>query len=217
MPSINHNRISLVQEIRAKAEIVKRLILRLRHLIETGNFREYPNEILDNLSIHTYDLSKLMSEYTIRNDEYAVYEKGRDKYETPIEFVENELKDNPNYLYTPVEWEWSIYQELGYTRRDFDDLIQWKNHLSANKLDLEGAYQGFIDYIVDDIFEKRDNLALIKTMRGTSGMIGFSADVLMFQQFGLVPALVSSCITGISSMAIESDKIRNTLFGRNKK
>lgn len=213
MPTINHNAISLVFEMKSLVQEISKLLIRLRQLIITGNFRDIPHSLLKEVSQKTMLLVSLMNKYTIKNEKEKILYRNRKKYETPIEFISNEAHQNPSFAKTDVEWDKDIYLELGFSKKEFEYFIEWKNQLEIGNMDFEKAYEAFIDYVLHDLTKANQKQEYTRKVNVISGAMGFAADVIMFTQILFVPSLVSSTITGLSVMALNSDKIMDTMFG----
>lgn len=212
MPIINHNRINLVNSIRKKIVEVKKITRRLRHSIEKGSVFIPPEKLLIQLAKETSELTELVNQYTIRNEWKKIEYSDREEFETPMQFVENEFHHNEEYVYTEVKWEREIYKGMGMDNEDYENLINWKNALNSNEVNLTAAYEEFSDKIINQIRDERIRIGFDRSILGIAGTVGIASDVTMFHEFQMIPAIVSSCITGISAMSREFRFVKRKLF-----
>jgi len=154
-----------------------------------------------------------MNRYTIQNEDSILKNQPRKQFETPIEFVEKELKQHPQYLYKEVVWEHNIYSELGFSNQEYQDLIQWKNSLPPSEINLERAFDKFSDYIIGRNEKEKKDVESSDLLDALSGSVGMAIDLLFFHDLQRIPELVSSSIIGLAAIAKKIRSVKNILFG----
>lgn len=217
MPFVDHNAPRLLEFIKQESDEVRKRLRKLRHLVEQGHINYPPEELLTELGRHTGLLSNAIRQYTIRhnfvdqNDSFLF-----STYEDPISFVALNAMENPSLISTPVDWEYDIYKELGFSEQEFRDLEVWKNSYEPKECDYVSAFDHFADYVVRELQKARCEINPGDIVPGIAGIIGIATDITFFVTSANVPALVSSCTTGLAAIAAKFPTVRKKLLGRGK-
>jgi hypothetical protein len=111
--------------------------------------------------------------------------------------------------------EYSIYRdELGFSQREYDDLLAWKKAWDVHKFDADAAFETFSSSVVSELQAARYSVSAADIVPGVAGIVGIAIDVGFFGPTLAVPALVASCATGLAAIAAKFPEVRKKLIGR---
>jgi len=222
MPFTDHNEPWILGAIKQEADLTKDLLRKLRHTVEQGHLVEPPLRQISELGRHASILARAIQQFTIRHD--FVLESGdlhHSEYESVIPFVANEVSNDPSLLTVdalhfagPSEYE--TYRDLGFSEREYKDLITWKKAWDVSNLDMVKAFEFFASDVVAELQVARYSIKVEDIVPGLAGLIGIALDVVFFAPTVAVPALVSSCTTGLAAIAAKFPEVRRKLWERGR-
>ena len=219
MPYIDHNNPAIIDTIKSESEKTKDVLRRLRHAIEQGQTWEPPLALITELGKHASMLSCAISQYTVRHD--FVAEGGNvhhSTYDRVITFAQQEALMEPSLLFSREreEQEYELYRDLGFSDQEYKDLLEWKKFWQKNNYNLEAAFNEFAGYVVSELQAGRYSIKAEDIAPGVAGIVGIAVDVVFFATAAQVPALVTSCATGLAAIAAKFSEVRRKLLGRGR-
>lgn len=223
MPFVDQNEPWLLDAIERETKQTRDLLRKLRHIVEQGHIIDPPLALIGDLGRHTSVLANAIEMFTIRHD--FVFESGQlhhSEYEGVMTFVAREIASDASLLTAPVihntgKTEYEIYrEELGFSEREYNDLLAWKEAWNINELDIKSAFDTFSSYVVAELQAARYSIKVEDIAPGIAGVVGIALDVAFFASTPVIPALVSSCTTGIAAIAAKFPEIRRKLLGRGR-
>jgi len=220
MPFVDQNEPGLLDVIKRETDQTRDLIRKLRHIVAQGHIIDPPLTLISDLGHHTSLLAQAIEMFTIRHD--FVLESGQlhhSEYEGVMTFVARKVASDSSLLTAPVlhgagKTEYEIYRELGFSEREYNDLLAWKKAWNINKLDIKSAFDTFSNYVVAELQAARYSIKVEDIAPGIAGVVGIALDVAFFASTPVIPALVSSCTTGIAAIAAKFPEIRRKLLER---
>ena len=215
MPFVDHNESWVPDAIKREAERTKDLLRKLRHAVEQGHLYEPPLNLLSDLGRHAALLALGIHQYTVRHD--FVEPSGsihHSEFEDIVAFASNEARNDPGLLNVPVPHEYDLYQALGFSDQEYKDLLVWKKAWHGHEVDMKGAFDIFSSEVVSELQAARYSIKTEDIVPGVAGVVGIALDVGFFAATAAVPALVSSCATGIAAIAAKFPEVRRKLLGR---
>jgi hypothetical protein len=193
MPFVDHNEPWTLGTIKKEANLTRDLLRKLRHLIEQGHILEPPVAIITELGRHASLLAHAIEEFTIRHD----YLESDDKvhhsaYESVMTFVDAEAHREPSLMtarvyHTSAQDEFEIYRELGFSDREYKDLLLWKKAWQESAFNLKGAFDAFTTEVVSDLQAGRYSIKIEDLVPGLAGIVGIALDVVFFAPSAAVP------------------------------
>lgn len=220
MPFVDQNEPWLIEVIERETDQTRKLLRKLRHIVEQGQIIEPPLALISDLGRHASLLAKEIEMFTIRHD--FVLESGQvhhSEYEGVMSFVTGKIKENPSLLIAPVfhgprQSEYQIYRELGFSEREYNDLLAWKKAWDIDQLNIKDAFDTFSDYVVAELQAARCSIKTEDLVPGIAGIVGIAVDVAFFAPTAAIPPLVASCTTGIAAIAAKFPEVRRKLLER---
>lgn len=217
MPNVKHNHPQVLESIKRESEEVRKLLRRLRHLVEQGQIEPPPEKVLSDLGQHVWVLSNGIRTFTIW---HGILDENKKLiysiYQDPISFVDYELCKDPNLLEFEEQDEYDLYCELGFTKQEYEDLRIWKKGLAKHDFSFADAFDYFVNEVVRELQHARYKIKIKDIIPGIGGVVGIATDLVFFVPSGNVPALVSSCSTGILAIASKFSDVRAKLLGKGK-
>jgi hypothetical protein len=198
-----------------------------------------PRRLVAELGGGTALLTRKIQQFTVRSDFIDAKRKPLfSTFEEPVPFaarILNEAKVIPNFK---LEHDRKLYRELGFTDRDYDDLVVFAEGLCKRRrepshrdylrvppptdphasvddplcADLEGAFDHFADHIVRELMQGRSSLTAGEVVPGLAGIVGIAIDVTFFATSASVPSLLGSVTTGIAAIASKFSQVRRKLL-----
>jgi hypothetical protein len=223
MPFVEHNEPWIPGTVKREVDLTRNLLRRLRHIVEQGHIIEPPLAIITELGRHASLLSHAINQFTIRHDYLESTDKiHHSEHEGVVTFVDCEARREPSVLITPVcnvkgKDEFEIYQDLGFSEREYKDLLLWEKAWQERDFDLKGAFDLFTTEVVSDLQGGRYSIKIEDIVPGMAGIVGIALDVVFFAPTAAVPPLVSSCATGIAAIAAKFPEVQRKLFGRGRR
>jgi len=134
-------------------------------------------------------------------------------------FVDAEAHQEPSLVtagiyHSNAQDEFEIYRGLGFSDREYEDLLLWKKAWQKSEFNLKGAFDAFTTEVVVDLQAGRYSIKIEDIVPGIAGIVGIALDIVFFAPTGAVPQLVSSCATGIAAIATKFPEVQRKLFGR---
>jgi hypothetical protein len=220
MPFVDHNEPWVLETINREADRTRDLLRKLRHIVEQGRIVEPPLALISELGRHASLVARGIQQFTIRHD--VVLESGElhhSEYEGVMPFVAGEVIKDSSLLTVPVlhvagHSEYEIYRDLGFSEQEYKDLLTWKKAWDTNKLDMESAFDTFSSHVVAELQAARFSIKVEDIVPGIAGVVGIAIDVAFFAPTATVPALVSSCATGLAAIAAKFPEVRRKLLER---
>lgn len=222
MPFTDQNEPWVLDAIKQEAERTRDLLRKLRHTVEQGQLGEPPLGLISELGRHASLLARAIQQFTIRHD--FVLESGdlhHSEYESVIPFVASEVSNDPSLLAVDVPHlagpsEYEIYRDLGFSEREYKDLIVWKKAWDVSNLNMVQAFDFFVSDVVAELQAARYSIKMADILPGLAGLVGIALDVAIFAPTGAVPALVSSCTTGLAAIAAKFPEVQQKLWERGR-
>lgn len=217
MPFVDHNESRVLSVIKEEAEKVKDLLRNLRHIVEQGHLYEPPLDLVSDLGRHAAVLAVAINQYTIRHDfDGPSGSFHHSEFEDIVAFASDEAHKNPSLLNVPVPHDYDLYRELGFSDQEYQDLLTFKKSWEGHEFDMKGAFDIFSSQVVRDLQAARYSIKAEDIAPGVAGIVGIALDVVFFAATTpvAVPALVSSCATGLAAIAAKFPEVRRKLLGR---
>jgi hypothetical protein len=223
MPLTDHNEPQVIDAIEREAKITRDLLRKLRHVVEQGHLTEPPLGLISELGRHASLLARAIQRFTIRHD-FLLGPQGpldHSEYDSVIRFIAGAVAENPSLLAFEVDHpigpsEYEIYKDLGFSEREYRDLLAWRKACDVSKLNLAKAFDFFTSDVLEELQAARYSIKAADIVPGLAGLLGIALDVAFFAPTGAVPPLVSSCVTGIAAIAAKFPEVNQKLWERGR-
>jgi hypothetical protein len=219
MPDVDHNSADLVARLYRESYETRRVLQKLRHIVEQGHIATVPVNVMTELGYHATQLANCIRTLTIRHDYVDMDGKPlHSSYWNPLSYVDNAIREDPGILNHIIHDERELYMSLGFTSQEFDGLEAWRRELRYHQSDefsVERAFNYFVDYVLRDLQAGNSLLRPNDIIPPVIGMVGIGIDVWSFLLTPVVPPLVGSVANGIGAIASKFTDVMRKLTHHN--
>jgi len=202
MPFVDHNPPYLRLKIEFESKETRRLLRRVRRQAEqVFPYQQVKWDFIE-LARHARLLAQYIRAFTVRHDYVDI--KGNviySSYEDVLQTAQDNLPPGPDKVIADLRAKYDLFQDMGFTKQEFNDLLFLISQLYNPNLKLRDAFNHFVDHVLTEMQADKRAVKPREILAGVGGVLVVAFDVAKFAITPEPIELASSCAGGIITIA----------------